>query len=142
MPTIKQYFTLKKITLFLTILLPIFFILFLAGGCSFKYMDWQYYKFKELCNTKAKRSIIDKELYEKSELNEFYSTNPPNEKVQSRITKMYFKNIHKLSNKVFYEYETYFYDNYGIFLKGDEGRGWHIDFSEVLDCKPKISYKD
>ena len=105
-------------------------------------MDWQYYKFKELCNTKAKRSIIDKELYEKSELNEFYSTNPPNEKVQSRITKMYFKNIHKLSNKVFYEYETYFYDNYGIFLKGDEGRGWHIDFSEVLDCKPKISYKD
>lgn len=136
MTKIRQCFT------FLIILFPIFFILFLVGGCSFKYVDWQYYEFKRLCNTKAKRNIIDQGLYEKSKLDEFYSTNPPNEKIQNRITKMYFENIHRPSNKTFYEYETYFYDNYGIFLKGDEGRGWYIDFSEVLDCKPKISYKD
>ncbi|RDU59412.1 hypothetical protein CQA53_11480 [Helicobacter didelphidarum] len=137
----------KKYSQYLSFVLPCFSLIFyftlIMGGISFKSIDPQYYEFKRLCETKAKRSIIDKELYEKSRLDEFYSTNPPNKKIQSRITKMYFENIHKLSNKIFYEYETYFYDNYGIFLKGDEGAGWHINFGyEVLDCKPKISYEN
>ena len=36
---------------------------------------------------------------------------------------------------------TYNYHYSGLFLKGDEGAGWYIDFdNEILQCKPKISY--
>lgn len=41
-----------------------------------------------------------------------------------------------------YKYETYFYCNYGVFLRGDEGAGFNLGFAkEILDCEPKISYQ-
>ncbi|EFO9315059.1 hypothetical protein [Campylobacter coli] len=36
---------------------------------------------------------------------------------------------------VYYRINTYFYDNYGIFLKGDEGAGFHFEYEEILDCE-------
>ncbi|HEH4679711.1 TPA: hypothetical protein SG399_001750, partial [Campylobacter jejuni] len=36
---------------------------------------------------------------------------------------------------VYYRINTYFYDNYGIFLKGDEGAGLYFRYMEVLSCK-------
>ena len=34
----------------LPILIPLFFIIFLAGGCSLKLIDPQYYEFRKLCS--------------------------------------------------------------------------------------------
>lgn len=112
------------------------------GGISFKSIDPQYYKFKRLCE-KAERNVTDKGLYENHRLDEIYSTYPPNEKIQSRITKKHFEIIHKPSNKIFYKYETYFYDGYGLWLKGDEGAGLWLINRKTLRCdEPEISYKD
>ncbi|EFQ6285626.1 hypothetical protein HZ626_001817 [Campylobacter jejuni] len=36
---------------------------------------------------------------------------------------------------VYYRINTYFYDNYGIFLKGDESAGLYFRYMEVLSCK-------
>lgn len=137
----KNTFNLSKIFLYILLfLLPIFIILFLAGGCSFKYTDLQYYEFKGLCSSKAKKLVLHRKIFETTKVNEIKSINYHNEKINSRITKISFENIYK--NKiVYYEYETYLYDNYGIFLKGDEAAGWHWENSEILDCKPETSYQ-
>uniref|UniRef100_UPI0016433403 hypothetical protein n=1 Tax=Campylobacter jejuni TaxID=197 RepID=UPI0016433403 len=50
----------KKFTLFL---LPIYLLLFLAGGCSYQYMDPQYYKFKSLCKDIDNKVVIYDKAY-------------------------------------------------------------------------------
>ena len=131
MNIIKKYFTLKSITIFLAILFPIFFILFLAGGCSFKLIDPQYYKFKRLCVTYAGKTFLG----DKPPKNFVYGDHFIRKQLTSRIVETAFE-LKSNNEIVFFKNNTYFYDNYGIFLKGDEGAGWHIKFGyEILDCE-------
>lgn len=60
MNVIKKYFTLKKVFIFFGL---VFVVLFFAGGCSFKYMDWQYYKFKRLCKNNYNKINIYSKTY-------------------------------------------------------------------------------
>ncbi|EAJ2293697.1 hypothetical protein CRA86_08620, partial [Campylobacter coli] len=50
----------KKFTLFL---LPVYLLLFLVGGCSYKYMDPQYYEFRSLCKDIDNKVIIYNKAY-------------------------------------------------------------------------------
>ena len=129
MNIMKQYFTFKKITIFLAILFPIFFILFLAGGCSFKLIDPQYYEFKRLCGN-AGKVIFGKPTKDYNNVKYIV-----HKEIQSRIKEISFQKA--INNQVeFYINNTYFYYNYGIFLRGDEGRGWYTKFGyEILDCE-------
>lgn len=58
---LKQIFTLKRIIAFL---MSAFVVLFFVGGCSFKYMDWQYYVYEKLCDTAGGYYIYDNKLYD------------------------------------------------------------------------------
>ena len=149
----KQYFTFKKITIFLAILFPIFFILFLAGGCSFKFIDPQYYEFKRLCK-EAKNVIYDEELYRiyKARYNKerYYD-----EKTQKEYLMSDFRTIKthivKISDKLtinentifyqdipFYKYSSFWYDYAGLFLYGDEAAGFGWETDRTLYCKDNI----
>lgn len=99
--TIKFKTIFKKLTLFL---LSVYLLLFLAGGCSYKYMDTQYYEFKSLCYLNTGKVLIKDESV-------------------------------KNENQIVYYHNTYFYDNYGIFLEGDEGAGLYFKYMKVLSCK-------
>ena len=50
----------KNLALFL---LPVYLLLFLAGGCSYKYMDPQYYEFESLCKDIDNKVIIYDKTY-------------------------------------------------------------------------------
>lgn len=110
-------------------------MLFFVGGCSFKYMDWQYYKFKELC--KGAGEIINySSKYESLKKEYGWNTiyNKPI-KVTNRIEEHSYYN--QLNNGIiFYEYKFYIYKYFGIFLKGDEGAGWHWKTESTVGCKP------
>lgn len=45
----------------------VFVVLFYVGGYSFKYMDWQYYKFKKMIERESGIYIYDKALYDEIE---------------------------------------------------------------------------
>lgn len=61
---LKKIFTLKRFVVFLS---SIFLILFFVGGCSFKYMDWQYYMTKNICKNASGYYIYDEKLYEEAQ---------------------------------------------------------------------------
>ena len=155
MNIIKQYFTFKRIAIFLARLFPIFLMLFLSSGCSFKLIDPQYYKFKELCKEAENEKIIyDEELYRiyKARYNKerYYDEKTQKEYLMSdfTITKT---RIVKLGNKLtinentlfyknipFYKYSSFWYDYKGLFLQGDEAAGWHWENERALYCKDNI----
>ncbi|WP_394966793.1 hypothetical protein [uncultured Helicobacter sp.] len=139
------------------------FVIALLNGCSFKYIDPQYYKFKRLCkevekdNTiyddnlynlflKAKQKISfynGRKFYDETTKQEFLVDNFDikfdSQEISNRLSKTIYKLLY--NEKEFYRYSAYNYHYSGLFLKGDEGAGWHIDFdNEILQCKPKISY--
>ncbi|WP_186299280.1 hypothetical protein [Campylobacter jejuni] len=118
----------KKLTLFF---LPVYLLLFLAGGCSYKYMDPQYYEFKKLCYLNAGKVLIKDESV-KNETSIIVT--PESKQIKDRIVETRFerKNENKI---VYYRINTYFYDNYGIFLEGDEGAGLYFKYMKVLSCK-------
>ena len=62
---LKQIFTIKRI---LISLISLFFILFFVGGCSFRLMDWQWYKFLQLVENESGIYVYDRKLYEEVEL--------------------------------------------------------------------------
>ena len=113
----------------LPILIPLFFIVFLAGGGSFKLIDPQYYEFRKLCTMHSGKTLIgDKPSKQFIAYNNVIYKN-----LGSRVREMSFQEI--INNEItFYENYTYFYDNYGIFLSGDEGRGFYFSHKELLDC--------
>ncbi|WP_034346839.1 hypothetical protein [Helicobacter trogontum] len=141
-------------------------IVLLLSGCSlisFKYIDPQYYKFKRLCkevekdNTiyddnlynlflKAKQKISfynGRKFYDETTKQEFLVDNFDikfdSQEISNRLSKTIYKLLY--NEKEFYRYSAYNYHYSGLFLKGDEGAGWYIDFdNEILQCKPKISY--
>ncbi|EMK6456933.1 hypothetical protein V9J11_001866, partial [Campylobacter coli] len=118
----------KKFTLFL---LPVYLLLFLVGGCSYKYMDPQYYEFKSLCYFNLGKVLIEDESI-KNKTNIIVT--PKSKQIKDRIVETRFERKNE-NQVVYYRINTYFYDNYGIFLKGDEGAGLYFRYMEVLSCK-------
>ena len=159
MNSIKQYFTFKKIIIFLGVA---FFILFLVGGCSFKYMDWQYYEFKKLCANVDSEVVIHNQDYfdiiknhkniETDDKGCFYS-----EKLQQEIcfgnfdykggTEFERGNLSKVKWELWYSdihYATqigYNYKYFGLWLQGNEAAGFYIELANDLSscsCLKKI----
>lgn len=61
------------------------------------------------------------------------------QEISNRLSKTIYKLLY--NEKEFYRYSAYNYHYSGLFLKGDEGAGWYIDFdNEILQCKPKVSF--
>ena len=144
----------------LPILIPLFFIIFLAGGCSFKLIDPQYYEFRKLCQ-KSEKIIYDKELYElyanaRKHLTTFWyndsifydkNTNrtffvgkssivqADNKNISSRITKTTY--LYYYDNIAFFSQTNYWFEYKGLFLKGDEGMGFYFDTNRTLYCNDK-----
>lgn len=54
-------------------ILPFFFALFLAGGCSTIFVSPQVYLAYYLCNKNAKQNVYDKNLYENLEKRDTYT---------------------------------------------------------------------
>ncbi|MWV61704.1 hypothetical protein DCO58_08145 [Helicobacter saguini] len=143
---LKQIFTLKRI---LKGLVSLFLILFFAGGCSFKYMDWQYYKFMWLMKNESGRYIYDEKLY--NEINQngintklsngyFVITNSQEEFdikiINSRLKEyktfiLYY--IDSNGNKhIIMHNKNFSYFNYGLWFKGDEGAGFWLETEKVI----------
>ncbi|MDY5184971.1 hypothetical protein [Helicobacter trogontum] len=161
MPTIKQYFTLKKITLFLTILLPIFFILFLAGGCSFKLIDPQYYRFLSLCENVDSEVVIHNRDYweiienrrkgntQIDDRGEYFYNKRINKRIYFDFTQLKSINVSQRDiggltiatfehfyDSIHYATEVvYSYSYKGIFLGGDEGRGFYWYYEKHKYCE-------
>ena len=129
----------KKYSQSFSLILPcfslIFYFILITGGISFKSIDPQYYEFKELC--KGAGEIINySSKYESLKKEYGWNTiyNKPI-KVTNRIEEHSYYN--QLNNVIiFYEYNFYIYKYFGIFLKGDEGRGWHWETESTVGCKP------
>lgn len=125
----------KKYSQSFSLILPcfslIFYFILIMGGISFKSIDPQYYEFKRLCVAYAGKTFVG----DKPPKNFVYGDHFIRKQLTSRIVETAFE-LKSNNEIVFFKNNTYFYDNYGIFLKGDEGAGWHIKFgSEVLDCE-------
>ena len=155
MTKIRQYFT------FLTILFSIFFILFLVGGCSFKSIDPQYYKFKKLCaNVDSQVEVYNQDYWEVIEnrrkgntriddKGEYYYNKKLNKKIYFDFMKFKSINIKQkdiggltiATFKHFYDnthYATeviYSYTYRGIFLGGDEGGGFYWYYKKHKYCE-------
>ena len=133
MNVIKKYFTLKSIAIFLAILFPIFFILFLSSGCSFKLIDPQYYEFKELCRG-AGQINFNQQLYEDYKNPKYKEVKPDDIYVNSRIIEFSRRKTY-FDNKIIALHKGFIYINYGIFLRGDEAAGFYFRFKEEIGCK-------
>ncbi|ARJ56095.1 hypothetical protein [Campylobacter cuniculorum] len=116
----------KNLALFL---LPVYLLLFLAGGCSYKYMDPQYYEFESLCYLNAGKVLIGNEPK-----NFIYGDHIIHKQINKSIKEISFQKFYN-NQLVFYQNDTYLYDNYGIFLEGDEGAGFYFGYMEILSCK-------
>ena len=150
MNIIKKYFTLKRIVIFFGV---VFAVLFFIGECSFKYMDWQYYVARDMCKNESGIYILNKELYEDMitynlqdskytrKMEEFNKTE------YERYEPTKYNRIYKLDYRKYYYYDSvrnepyivsfersFAYKNYGIFLTGDEGRGFMVKTFEILEC--------
>ena len=130
MNSIKQYFTFKKIIIFLGVA---FFILFLVGGCSFKYMDWQYYEFKRLCKG-AGQINFNQQLYEDYKNPKYKEVKPDDIYVSSRIIEFSRRKTY-FDDKIIALHKGFIYINYGVFLYGDEAAGFYFRLKEEIGCK-------
>ncbi|RDU59040.1 hypothetical protein CQA53_11665, partial [Helicobacter didelphidarum] len=123
----------KKYSQYLSLILPclssIFYFMLIMGGISFKSIDPQYYEFKRLCYLNAGKIIVGTPTEDYNDVKYII-----HKQILSRVKEISFQKI--TNNQVeFYINNTYFYYNYGIFLKGDAGIGWGIDFRrKILQC--------
>lgn len=166
MNVIKKYFTLKKIFIFFAV---VFVVLFCAGGCSFLFMDWQHYKFKHLIETQSGIYIIDDNLYKEIENKKskllpngkyslgllsngyeaFYQYEDDLKQINSRILsckryKRYYIDDNGIEHIISFK-KLFSYITYGLWLSGDEGNGWRINYKEksiFYSKKGNIFYKD
>ncbi|EAI4384554.1 hypothetical protein A0X21_09635 [Campylobacter coli] len=59
---------------------------------------------------------------------------PKSKQIKDRIVETRFERKNE-NQVVYYRINTYFYDNYGIFLKGDEGAGFYFRYHKRLYCE-------
>ena len=133
---LKSIFTLKRIAIFF---LSIFLILFFAGGCSFKYMDWQFYKAEKMSDECSGTYIYDKALYEEAQKygEKMLSNGYPIEREPllmdtrySRI-KIVGSNIYFVDNNgtkhTIYQIRKYRQRYFKLYISGDEGGGFGLN---------------
>ena len=160
MNRLKNIFTPKRVAIFF---LSIFLILFFAGGCSFKYMDWQYYKFKILCeNVHNEKVIYDDDYWEmlqkyRQAMRDNYTKYYYYEKLDKNLSFQNWEEVllkseigfgigklikenfdqHYLDeehNVKIINYNRYIYINKGLWIGGDEGGGFYLITNDKLDC--------
>ncbi|WP_104717789.1 hypothetical protein [Helicobacter trogontum] len=136
------------------------FVIALLNGCSFKYIDPQYYEFKRLCKKEAQGIILNNILfnlylkakqkisfyngikfYDEITKQEFLVDNfelksRKNRDISNRLRE--FKNVYYYKNEPFYEFLSFSYNYKGLFLKGDEAAEWHWENERALYCKDHI----
>ena len=128
------------------------------NACSFKSIDPQYYKFKNMCQEVEKdNTIYDDNLYnlflkakqkisfyngrkfcDETTKQEFLVDNfelksRKNRDISNRLRE--FKNVYYYKNEPFYEFLSFSYNYKGLFLKGDEAAGWHWETEDTLICE-------
>ncbi|TLD91984.1 hypothetical protein LS80_011105 [Helicobacter trogontum] len=142
-------------------------VIVLFNGCSFSFksIDPQYYKFKRLCkNVDSEVTIYNQDYFDIIKNSKNIKTNVEgcfySEKLEQEICfggfaysksnrvvieynkfglkksiqKRYYNDIHYL------DYTLYVYTYYGLFLRGDEGRGWHWETEDSLECSIMDNY--
>lgn len=153
----------KKYPQYLSLILPccscVFYFALITGGISFKYIDPQYYEFKRLCEKSINEKIVyNKELsriyialdaqtsypqsyYDKKTQHEYFmkdfrkKDDSNLQKISSRITELQNILYYKDNKNPLLYYKQYYYKYYGIFLGGDKGAGFYINFDgKVLEC--------
>ena len=121
-------------------ILAIFGILvaiFVLSGCSFKYFDPQYYKFLSL-NKKAGKFIYNEKLYKEINfrhidgypktfsngytLETYFSETQISKRIKNEYFEIFYKNGNTKS--LVFVINSYTYIGYGLWLEGDEGRGF------------------
>lgn len=100
-------------------------------------MDPQYYEFKSLCYFNLGKVLIEDESI-KNKTNIIVT--PKSRQIKDRIVETRFERKNE-NQVVYYRINTYFYDNYGIFLKGDEGAGLYFTYEEVFTCSYFDNFK-
>lgn len=150
----------KKYSQALSPILPcfslIFYFILIMGGISFKSIDPQYYKFKKLCaNVDSEVEIYNQDYWDIIKNHNDIKTNTKgcfySEKLKQEICFGYFHEktytdfdkgrLSKIFIKRYYKH-TYFatqigynYKYFGLWLEGDEGRGWHWKTKNTLICE-------
>lgn len=132
-------------------------------------MDWQYYKFQYLIKSKSGVYIIDDNIYKEIENKDiellsdgkyslgllsngyesFYKYEDDLKQINSRISsckkhKKYYVDDNGIEHIISFE-ETFSYITYGLWLSGDEGNGWRINYKDksiFYSKKGNIFYKD
>ena len=131
------------------------FVIALLNGCSFKYIDPQYYKFKKLCaNVDSEVEVYNQDYFDIIKNRKNIRTDVRgcfyNEKLQQEICFGNFQmetyteyekgRLSKTSIKEYYNrvhfatYTKYRYDYKNLKLQGDEAAGWHWETDDFLTC--------
>ncbi|TLD80641.1 hypothetical protein [Helicobacter trogontum] len=153
MNIIKKYFTLRKIIIFLAV---VFVVLFFVGGCSFTYMDWQYYVARDMCKNESGYYIYDEKLYKETEKTNYNAHLSNGYRLQLRSGYGLYENEKIIPTKYsriiqYINYEYFYidnngkknliyqgidigYHNYGLWLSGDEGAGFGLNEHKILTC--------
>ncbi|MCI6313483.1 MAG: hypothetical protein MR591_06825 [Helicobacter sp.] len=136
-------------------------IMFLVGGCLFKYFDWQYYKCKSLAKKKVEY-IVNEKMYEiltkkqggvtfvvDREYDFIESTNYGC--IKSVVDEKYcfLDKINQETMMCDDEYLVYYrkifvYQNPDFWIMSDEGSGFGIKWHNSLRCsnEQKFTFKD
>ena len=123
-------------------------IMFLLSGCSFKYFDPQWYKFKSLVKKESGFYIYDKDLfqeYNKKGVKNIlsngydvkYNTDETIRQLDSRLTEYKRFEVYYIDSSgkehIISYIKGFTYTHYGLWLKGDEGRGFYWETKETID---------
>ncbi|MGX3045133.1 hypothetical protein [Helicobacter sp. T3_23-1056] len=134
----------KIFKILLKSIIPFFFVLFIVGGCSIIYADPKLYVCVAYEKIKGHTTIYNRELY--NEVVSLYDSN--NEAKLSNgyaviydmesfdffniaISKgTFYYNDKNNAKHLIYSYSTCTYTEYGLWLKGDEGGGFWLQFKK------------
>ncbi|RDU61440.1 hypothetical protein CQA53_10125 [Helicobacter didelphidarum] len=121
-------------------IIGILVVVVMFSGCGFRYFDPQYYEFKKLYEEEGGLYIFDEKLevetYDKDILSNGYNLIRKNdehdiERINDRIISFkqfgyYFIDSQGEKHIVSYK-KGFYYTEHGLWLHGDEGRGFHWD---------------
>lgn len=118
----------------------------MTNGCSLRFFNPQYYRFKSLIGKESGFYIYDEQIYNERRIDTRLLPNgyelgmdskEKQIKIDSRIAKcidfeiFYLDDLgkkHIIRHRVSFDYL-----DYGVFLGGDEGHGFRIDTSRVIE---------
>ncbi|WP_181882431.1 hypothetical protein [Helicobacter didelphidarum] len=125
-------------------------VILVFSGCGFRYFDPQYYEFKGLAEKESGFYVVEPEFFDEIQQENFkhsrklsngYSIKSKEAtyigKINSRIHEfhyymMYFMDSSNKKHIISY-YRVFRYKEHGLWLDGDEGRGFHWDTTQNID---------